>query len=354
MKRTFVLIILSLFLPVSVYAQVDEKTFLSEAMTWVDTNLQCEQYFEKYPGTVIDKITRYKTPTVKSTPVVPPLGKCQIAQKLFCHLKSEDKEELILRVSGSGTGGMELNWQDNKFIFFSLSNTVLIGSVFYEMSDPHLEAATASVIKFEKGPDLIRIDDGGEYCGESESHLFELIDGKMKKQLDFKYVGSCHQSCEGLESILIPLKNRSLRLLKLKRTVNPREGSMGDCDVSYSEIIYEYDPSSAIYVTKEEKELSLGNGILDWRENHPGSTHYRYSKINHKMYVPEYRQIENDKQSLEDLIVNLKNENQSRKNLAYTLLVEIAGKDFGENYLSWEKWKNELKVETKQDDLDQN
>jgi hypothetical protein len=72
------------------------------------------------------------------------------------------------------------------------------------------------------------------------------------------------------------------------------------------------------------------------------------------MYVPEYRQIENDKQSLEDLIVNLKNENQSRKNLAYTLLVEIAGKDFGENYLSWEKWKNELKVETKQDDLDQN
>ena len=129
---------------------------------------------------------------------------------------------------------------------------------------------------------------------------------------------------------------------------------MGDCDVSYSEIIYEYDPSSAIYVTKEEKELSLGNGILDWRENHPGSTHYRYSKINHKMYVPEYRQIENDKQSLEDLIVNLKNENQSRKNLAYTLLVEIAGKDFGENYLSWEKWKNELKVETKQDDLDQN
>jgi hypothetical protein len=315
MKRICLLSVFIFYFPVLAFTQTEQKKFLDMATTWVDANIQCKQFYRA---------------DIKGVELGKPIGKCQVTGKpIFCHLYSPNSTELILHVCGSGGfvvgGGIE---SDDKYIIFSLIDNNLKADVFFEHINLSVEPVDASLIEFPDGSELIKIPDGISYCGTSGAHLFGGLGGKMRKVLDYSYNELCAQTYKGYSTLLIPLKNGNLRLIKFSYDDGLQK-------IDFKDTYYHFDSIKKVYVSfQSERTIALGLGLLDWdmRLNQGVK-----NDIWEKGYLNKL-----NRDDLEEIILNLKNyKDDSRRKYALALLNQISGKDLGDNYDAWEKWKRD-------------
>lgn len=299
----------------------EENILLVQAKKWISEHLKCKQFSQN----------DYRVPDFDKAPT----ANCsEINNVVFGHYAPSGELGLVLEADGGNWLGPHAVFvMDEKFVYCHFSDSKFTATAF----DQRESNSNIELMSFSKGPDLIVVRDPAPSVeGISNTCVYADVNNSMKNVLNFNWTSDSDHGLKRLETRLIPMRNRDLRLLTLNIDGFLSSGTYSNFEslkANIVEIIYSWDAVKQTYLINEKpKELSLIKTAFRWF----------YKKDEKSIYYSgPTGEIFNNRLNLEELICYLKlDEKNSLKDFAHSMLKYIAGEDLGYEYEVWEKWKN--------------